>query len=51
MWMQFGTAEKGPYNLMQLAQSGIAPSNNMFREVRTGPAQNDSNLILVNLLI
>ena len=48
MRMQVGTAGRGPYNLMQLAQSGIAPRNSMIPDMRAGPTQSDSNLILVN---
>ena len=46
-----GPTEKGLCSLMQLAQGGIAPHDNTSPDMRAGPAQHDSKLICVNLLI
>jgi hypothetical protein len=43
--------EKGLNDLMQLAQSGIAPHDHSSPDMRAGPAQYDSKLICTNLLI
>ena len=51
MRMQVGPTKKGLHNLMQVAQSGIAPHDNTSPDMRAGPAQLDSKLISVNLLI
>ncbi|HZL52203.1 MAG TPA: hypothetical protein VFC37_14775, partial [Terracidiphilus sp.] len=51
MRMQVGPTKKGLHNLMQVAQSGIAPHDNTSPDMRAGPAQHDSKLIRVNLLI
>jgi hypothetical protein len=51
MLARAGPTEEGLHSLMQLAQGRIAAHRNSSPNVRAGPAQHDSKLICVNLLI